>query len=237
VKLQVEYETASGCSDNPIFSFVLEESSPFTIRVSAANGPCGDCCLGDCDSGGTVTVDELIRMINVALGTASLSTCEAGDKNGDGTIDVPEIIATVQTALDRCVVPDLVPTGVHLLPCPGGCAPQPIELCVANRGSLKADHFLLALNDGVVAEVSDLVPQAESCVATTYPGGQAGEGPARFSVDADHEVVESDESNNVLSFPRPNPTACDILCSGGAASPQRTPTPPARPQSSSDLTR
>ena len=135
VKLQVEYETASGCSDNPIFSFVLEESSPFTIRVAAANGACVDCCLGDCDSGGTVTVDELIRMINIALGTASLSTCEAGDKNGDGIIDVPEIIATVQTALDGCVVPDLVPTGVHLLPCPGGCAPQPIELCVANRGN------------------------------------------------------------------------------------------------------
>jgi hypothetical protein len=237
VKLQVSYETVFGCSDNPSFSFVLEESPPFTIRVAATNGSCVDCCLGDCDSGGTVTVDELIRMINIALGTASLSTCETGDKNRDGIIDVPEIIATVQTALDGCVVPDLVPAGVHLLPCPGGCAPQPIELCVANRGSLKADHFLLALNDGVVAEVSDLVPQAESCVATTYPGGQAGEGPARFSIDADHEVVESDESNNDLSFPRPNPTACDILCGGGAAAPQRTPTPPPRPQSSSDLTR
>ena len=47
-------------------------------------------------------MNELITMVNIALGTANVSLCTAGDANGDGTITVNEIIAGVNNALNGC---------------------------------------------------------------------------------------------------------------------------------------
>jgi hypothetical protein len=41
-------------------------------------------------------------MVNIALGTAPLSTCPVGDANGDKDITVNEIIAAVNNALNGC---------------------------------------------------------------------------------------------------------------------------------------
>jgi hypothetical protein len=52
-----------------------------------------------------VTVDEILSMVNIALGNANLGTCEAGDANDDGDITVDEILAAVNNALNGCSVP------------------------------------------------------------------------------------------------------------------------------------
>jgi len=62
-------------------------------------------CTGDCSGDGEVTVNELITMVNIALGTANVSTCGAGDANGDGQITINEIIAGVNNALNGCSPP------------------------------------------------------------------------------------------------------------------------------------
>lgn len=62
-------------------------------------------CTGDCDGSGDVTVNELITMVNIALGTANVSTCPAGDPDGSGDITINEIIAAVGFALTSCPVP------------------------------------------------------------------------------------------------------------------------------------
>jgi hypothetical protein len=49
-----------------------------------------------------VTIDELIRMVNIALGSAELRTCSVGDLNGDGEITIDEIIRSVNVALNGC---------------------------------------------------------------------------------------------------------------------------------------
>jgi hypothetical protein len=49
-----------------------------------------------------VTVDELIKGVNIALGNANVSTCRAGDANSDGEITINEIIAGVGNALNGC---------------------------------------------------------------------------------------------------------------------------------------
>lgn len=59
-------------------------------------------CVGDCNQSGEVTVDELITMVNVALGSASLSACPVGDADGSGTIEINEIIAAVNNGLNGC---------------------------------------------------------------------------------------------------------------------------------------
>jgi hypothetical protein len=58
--------------------------------------------VGDCQADGTVTIDDLVAMINVALGDAMISACEPGDKNRNGVITVDEIIKAVDNALHGC---------------------------------------------------------------------------------------------------------------------------------------
>ena len=53
-------------------------------------------------SGGTVTVDELIKGVNIALGTTSVDTCQDMDANGDGAVTVDELVAAVNCALNGC---------------------------------------------------------------------------------------------------------------------------------------
>lgn len=61
-------------------------------------------CVGDCDGGGDVTVDEIITMVNIALGSgaATVNDCRAGDANGDNLITVDEIVTAVNNALNGC---------------------------------------------------------------------------------------------------------------------------------------
>lgn len=83
-----------GCNDP------LPGGSPTGTRP-----PCpGAVCLGDCDGDAQVTVDELIAMVSVALGAASLAECTAGDGDGNGQITVDEIIAAVNHALAGCPI-------------------------------------------------------------------------------------------------------------------------------------
>jgi hypothetical protein len=56
-------------------------------------------CVGDCDSGGTVTVDEILTMVNTALSNGDVSVCSAGDANQDGSITIDEILTAVNNAL------------------------------------------------------------------------------------------------------------------------------------------
>ena len=59
-------------------------------------------CIGDCNGNGEVTVDEIIKAVNIALGTTPVDTCSASDANGDGTVTINEIIADVNSALSGC---------------------------------------------------------------------------------------------------------------------------------------
>jgi hypothetical protein len=49
-----------------------------------------------------VTVDEILTMVNIALGNTSVTACDAGDANQDDQITVDEILTAVNNALDGC---------------------------------------------------------------------------------------------------------------------------------------
>jgi hypothetical protein len=49
-----------------------------------------------------VTVDEILTMVNIALGNAVVSTCTVGDANDDQQITVDEILTAVDAALNGC---------------------------------------------------------------------------------------------------------------------------------------
>jgi hypothetical protein len=59
-------------------------------------------CMGDCGGDGSVSLDEILTMVNMALGNLPVSGCEAADGNGDGQITVDEILQAVRNALNGC---------------------------------------------------------------------------------------------------------------------------------------
>jgi hypothetical protein len=61
-------------------------------------------CAGDCDGDGAVTIDELLRGVNIALGTVGVDECPSFDGNGDGTVTVDELLTAVNHALNGCAV-------------------------------------------------------------------------------------------------------------------------------------
>jgi Trypsin len=61
-------------------------------------------CIGDCNRNRVVTTNELLLMINVALGKFPSAYCLEGDANADGVITVDELVRAVGAALRGCAV-------------------------------------------------------------------------------------------------------------------------------------
>jgi CSLREA domain-containing protein len=78
-----------------------------SIGAYEADGIPSETCTGDCDGTGSVTVDEIITLVNIALGNAAVSDCDVGDANDDGQITVDEILTAVNVALNGCPIPDV----------------------------------------------------------------------------------------------------------------------------------
>lgn len=65
---------------------------------SGAEPPSTEACVGDCDGSGEVTVNEIITMVNIALGSAEPSACPSGIPSGTA-VDIALIIQAVSNAL------------------------------------------------------------------------------------------------------------------------------------------
>jgi len=72
-----------------------DESATTTIDIRVR-------CAGDCSDDETVSVDELIRNIDVALGGYPIDDCPLADGNGDGTVSISELVAAVDSAVNGC---------------------------------------------------------------------------------------------------------------------------------------
>ncbi len=59
-------------------------------------------CAGDCSRDNLVTIDEILRMVRIALELAGVEDCRAGDFNSDGRVTIDEILAAVRNALFGC---------------------------------------------------------------------------------------------------------------------------------------
>jgi hypothetical protein len=60
--------------------------------------------VGDCGLNGTVTVDELITGVNIALGAAELEICAVFDANADESVSIDELVLAVNSAMEGCPV-------------------------------------------------------------------------------------------------------------------------------------
>jgi len=107
----VTYETAEGCVDNPIFSFLGARSEPLVVEIGAGAGtpsptptatPEPVTCVGDCNGDGAVTISEIVTGVDIGLSLAPITACPAFDRNGDESITVDELVAGVQSGLSSC---------------------------------------------------------------------------------------------------------------------------------------
>lgn len=89
---------------------VMTDKPPYTSPGNDIYYQCADLvlrhaaasCVGDCDGGGQVTVDELTLAVRIALGLTPAAACAAADRDGDGTVAVDEIVGAVAAALGGC---------------------------------------------------------------------------------------------------------------------------------------
>lgn len=88
-----------------------------TVILIATQGASAQ-CVGDCDGGGDVGIDELITLVEIALDVAPPSQCAGGNPQG-GTVDITLIIQAINNALNGCVpYPSPTPTATAT-PTPG----------------------------------------------------------------------------------------------------------------------
>jgi hypothetical protein len=69
------------------------------IQVTVAALPS---CVGDCNEDNSVTVSEIVRGVNIALGTTDPSDCPLVDPSGEGNVTIDELIQAVNAALTGC---------------------------------------------------------------------------------------------------------------------------------------
>ena len=100
--------TAEDNADN----HVVGPLSDFIARNAVLTAP--PTCAGDCDSSGTVSIDELVRGVNIALGSIAVDQCPAFDCNGTGTVTVDCLIRAVNSALAGCAAQIEPSTTIHL---------------------------------------------------------------------------------------------------------------------------
>ena len=118
-------------------------------------------CPGDCDASGSVTVNELITLVNIALGDTALTSCPAGDADGDGRMAVNELVAAVVHVLDGCPGPRIC-AGVAGIACPAGERCElPEDMC----GVADLQGACEAIPDDCL---EDLAPVC-GCDGVTYP--------------------------------------------------------------------
>ena len=87
-----------------------------------------------------MTVDEIIRGVNIALGNSPLEACPAFDVNCDGEVTVDEIVLAVNQALFGCPRWGQACAGFAGLPCGAGevCDLHDPTCAVADLGGVCA---------------------------------------------------------------------------------------------------
>lgn len=76
-------------------------SSTATATLTATATPT-PACPGDCNATGSVTVDEILLLVNITLGNRPVEDCPAGDTSHDGQLTADEVLTAVNTALSGC---------------------------------------------------------------------------------------------------------------------------------------
>jgi hypothetical protein len=73
-----------------------------TTLLIGAFARASQACVGDCNGDARVSIDELVRGVNISLEAAALELCPAIDNSLDGSASVNEVVLSVNRALRGC---------------------------------------------------------------------------------------------------------------------------------------
>jgi hypothetical protein len=119
----------------------------FTIvLLGAVRSTAGIACIGDCDGGGSVAINELVRAVSIALGQSAIAVCTAIDTNSSERVEINELVGAVNASLSGCpgeptptppnshtASPSVTPTATHTTsPTPTATVNQPPALPTAS---------------------------------------------------------------------------------------------------------
>jgi len=144
-------------------------------------------CVGDCGGDGTVTVDELLTMVNIALGNALDSACLAGDADNSGDISVNEIVAAVNNALNSCAPtgPTPTPTPTQTPPLTATASPT----ATPEPGSSTFQGTLPATTGRFNYNVTVGLPGSDAACNTNFPGSHTCTYADLQAADTANELV------------------------------------------------
>ncbi|GIW44921.1 MAG: hypothetical protein KatS3mg077_2203 [Candidatus Binatia bacterium] len=77
-------------------------ASPRASLPAPSGSPDAQRCAGDCDRNRSVTVEEILFAVRIALELDPPGACPAADVDGDGSVTVTDIVRAVQAALEGC---------------------------------------------------------------------------------------------------------------------------------------
>ena len=90
-------DTENGFWDESCADIALSEDRSSSCQCEGTST-----CPGDCNTSDSVTINELISCVNIALGSADLSSCAACDSDNSGSVAINELIAAVNAAQSGC---------------------------------------------------------------------------------------------------------------------------------------
>jgi hypothetical protein len=88
-----------------VLGILPSHASARTRAPTATPTPGAESCQahpGDCNASDSVTINELISCVNIALGSADPSSCEACDGDYNGSVAINELMAAVNAAQSGC---------------------------------------------------------------------------------------------------------------------------------------
>ncbi len=98
---------STGLTNSSVLALAIDPSTPSRLYAGTNGGGVFSIqqvagCIGDCRGDGTVTVDDLVTGISIALGTRPLAACPSFDAGDEGRVTVDELIAAVNNTLEAC---------------------------------------------------------------------------------------------------------------------------------------
>lgn len=196
-----------------VFAFAL--MLPLATAQAASPTACG----GDCNGDGTVTIDDVIVLVNIAGGSETTAVCLAGDLDANAAITIDEIVVAVGHVLQGCpVVGTATPS-----PSP---TPEPSPTALGRRRFVidpSASSFEAILDPRFILKVGGFRGQTGGVVEDAYLDLEAGipdaTGMATIAVVGGSEYIFVDGANVGLVLclkPQlPVSAAGVVACKGG----------------------
>lgn len=187
--------TPSAALRRSVLASVVVLASGLALRPISAGA-----CAGDCNGDGRVPVDEVLTLVNIAVGNTLIAACEAGDANHDGQITVDEILAAVNAALTGC--PPLTSI-VSISVCTFGSGPS--GSCP--NGSFDTHQLVRAPNGGSINQYGAGYTSDEH--SSVFPPGNLGN-------NSDYLFFVATGTQNVTTGVAPSPNVGAVVLSGGS---------------------